>query len=155
MTPSLTDTLSLIKQLHDGQVDAGGKPYYLHPVSVMTRLPADATEAMKHVALLHDVIEDTAMTSYGLLSLGYSEEIVAAVRRLSRPVGKTYMDWIRELAASKDVVAITVKIADNEDNSDPARIAQLPPEKQDIVNRYRRSLSILRPALVGIKNGNG
>ena len=49
--------------------------------------------------------------------------MIAAVVLLSRSEGVTYADWIRWIAASGNRMAIRVKIADNEDNSDPARVA--------------------------------
>lgn len=45
------------------------------------------------------------------------------------------------------ITDMLIKICDNEDNSAPKRIMALPPEQRDIVRRYERSLSILRPAL--------
>jgi hypothetical protein len=69
------------------------------------------------------------------------------VQLLSRPQGESrpdYLDWIRSIAASGNRLAIRVKIADNEDNCDPVRVAALPPDEQNIVGRYERSLQILR-----------
>jgi (p)ppGpp synthase/HD superfamily hydrolase len=146
MMPTIEQTVAFIQMAHTGQKDKAGNPYWHHPVSVMRRLGDDATEAERLTALLHDVIEDTTYTADDLLAIGYPQEVVSAVQMLSRPQGLTYMEWIRSLAASGNHIAIRVKIADNEDNSDPARIAALPPEGRDIVNRYQRSLRILRAA---------
>lgn len=148
--PSINETIAFIRRAHANQVDKGGSPYWLHPVSVMKRLPADATDDERRVALLHDVIEDTETTASDLLAMGYSKAVVDAVVLLSRPEGDsrpTYMEWVCSLAASGNKMAIRVKIADNEDNSDPMRIANLPPNERDIVRRYERSLKILRMAL--------
>jgi len=41
-----------------------------------------------------------------------------------------------------------VKLADNKDNSDPKRVKQLPKEMRGIVQRYQRSMKILRKALL-------
>lgn len=152
MPPTIDDTIEFIKRAHMGQFDKGGVEYWKHPVSVMNRLPPDASLNEKLAALLHDVLEDTEYTAQDLLTLGYPHEVVDTVKMLSRPDGMTYMDWIRSIAASGNMAAIRVKIADNEDNSDPRRIAQLPPEQRDIVMRYERSLRILRKAL---RNGWG
>lgn len=149
--PSINETIAFIRRAHANQVDKGGSPYWLHPVSVMKRLPADATDDERRVALLHDVIEDTETTASDLLAMGYSKAVVDAVVLLSRPEGDsrpTYMEWVCSLAASGNKMAIRAKIADNEDNSDPMRIANLPPNERDIVRRYERSLKILRMALI-------
>lgn len=57
--PSIDETIAFIRSAHVGQTDKAGAPYWRHPVSVMERLGADATEDEKLVALLHDVVEDT------------------------------------------------------------------------------------------------
>jgi (p)ppGpp synthase/HD superfamily hydrolase len=148
--PTIDETIEFIKQAHAGQTDKAGNPYWHHPVSVMKRLGEDATDDARLAALLHDVLEDTPHTADDLIAMGYPLAVVSAVQILTRPQGAerpTYMDWIRVVAASGNQIAIRVKIADNEDNSDPARIAALPPEGRDIVNRYERSLRILRPAI--------
>jgi len=147
--PTLDQTRAFIRKAHAGQVDKAGKSYHLHPEAVEARLGADASEEDRHIALLHDVIEDTANTAADLLAMGYSAHIVASVALLSRPEGEgsqSYMDWIRSIAASGNRSAIRVKIADNEENLSPERVAQLPPEQRDIVRRYERSLKVLRGA---------
>lgn len=147
MQPSLEETISFIQAAHAGQTDKSGKPYWQHLVSVMRRLGENATENEKRVALLHDVIEDTPYGAADLRRLGYADDVVTAVEMLSRPQGVGYLDWIRSIAASGNRVAIRVKIADNEDNSDPQRIAALPPDQRSIAERYHHSLRILRAAL--------
>lgn len=147
--PTIAQTLVFIEEVHAGQFDLGGKPFWLHPVSVMNRLGPYATHHEKLAALLHDVLEDTPWTAEQLLERGYPTAVVDAVKLLTRPEGKgrpTYIDWIRLLARSRNRIAIRVKIADNEDNSDPERVARLPPEQRDIVKRYELSLKILRAA---------
>lgn len=146
MQPTVESTVAFVQQAHEGQTDKGGKPYWLHPLSVMRRLGDDASDAEKMAALLHDVLEDCDYTRGDLKDIGYPDDVLEAVEMLTRPDGWTYMDWIRSLAASGNRIAIKVKIADNEDNSDPDRIAVLPPEERDIVRRYERSLKILRAA---------
>lgn len=149
--PSIAETIGYIKGAHAGQFDKGGRPYWEHPVSVMYRLPADATDEEKQVALLHDVLEDTDITTSDLLAAGYSIAVVTNVNRLTRkPNGPDYLDWIRSIAASGNRAAIRVKIADNEDNSDPARCDYLNDIDKERTKRYARSLAILRPALAAL-----
>lgn len=144
--PTVEQTIEFIKMAHAHQVDLGGKPYWLHPVSVMNRLGPHATHHEKLAALLHDVLEDTPWTAARLSERGYPVVVVNAVQLLTRPKDKgspTYMDYIWLLARSRNRIAIRVKIADNEDNSDPERVAQLPPEQRS-EHDYIRSLQILR-----------
>lgn len=146
---NIEQTVEFIKIAHAGVVDKGGKPYYLHPIAVMNRLPPDVSDEVRLAALLHDVVEDTDYDIPYLRTMGYSEttlDIVTLVTR-NKDDGKTYLEWIQTIADSGNIGAIRVKKADNEENSDPERIAQLPVEMQSIVNRYRRSLKILNSKL--------
>jgi (p)ppGpp synthase/HD superfamily hydrolase len=152
--PTINETIAFVQKAHAGQTDKSGAPYWHHPVAVMEIVQGmhpDATEDELHAALLHDVIEDTEYTAADLIVMGYSERTVDLVVGLSRPTGPrpTYLEWIRSISASGDHDLIRIKLADNIHNSHPERIAQLPPEQRDIVNRYRRSMAILRAALEG------
>jgi (p)ppGpp synthase/HD superfamily hydrolase len=146
-TPSVEDTIRLIRDAHAGQVDKGGVEYWKHPVSVMNRLGPEASDEIKLVALLHDVIEDTTYTAEDLLRRGYPESVVQSVKLLTKPKGVPYLDCIKAIAASGDRMAIAVKRADNQDNLDPGRLAKLPPDKRAGDDKYRRSIEILTAAL--------
>lgn len=152
--PTIDETIAFIKRAHQGQTTKSGEPYWTHPVAVMKLLPDDATKDERHAALLHDVIEDCGFTRHDLRQAGYSERTVQLVEALSRPTGPrrpSYMDWIRSIAASGDRGLIRIKLADNEHNSQPDRVANLPPDERDIVKRYERSMKILRKALEEIQ----
>ena len=148
--PTIDETVALIKRAHDGQKTKSGEPYWTHPVAVMMLLPPDATIDERHAALLHDVLEDTYLTANDLVGFGYSDETIKIVRMVTRPKDEprpSYMDWIRSISASGNRGAMKVKLADNIHNSDPDRIAALPPEERDIVKRYKRSMRVLKSAL--------
>jgi len=150
--PTIHETIEFIKRAHAGQVDKAGEPFWLHPYSVMGRLGPGATDEMRLAALLHDVIEDTDTTAADLLELGYPAEVVEAVELLSRPpaaerlagtpAGATYIEWIKSIKATGNPIAIAVKIADCEDNSDPSR--DLPAAAMYLRKRYVKALRILR-----------
>lgn len=144
--PTIDETIEFIKRAHAGQMTRGGDPYWTHPVAVMGLLPEDASDDERHAALLHDVIEDTATTYDDLRNAGYSDvtiEIVRLVTRKHDAPRPSYKEWIRSIAVSGNHGAIRVKLADNQHNSDPERIAKLQPEERDIVKRYKRSMEIL------------
>ena len=63
----LEKALILAAKAHTGQVDKGGAPYILHPIRVML---ACEGEKEKIVALLHDTLEDTALTAADLRRAG-------------------------------------------------------------------------------------
>src|SRR6185437_8145838 len=101
-------------------------------------------------ALLHGSVEEKKTTLEALREAGYSPEIVEMVEWNTRPRGEgapPYLDWIRHLADGAPRGAIMIKIADNEDNNDPQRIALLPPEQRDVSAVYAAARRILDAAL--------
>ncbi|CAO3438597.1 HD domain-containing protein [Azospirillum endophyticum] len=146
------ETLEFAKLLHHGQVDKAGAPYWLHLERVARRLAErfpDATKAQLQAALLHDAIEDAGATADDLRNAGIEEEAIAAIRLVSRnldPDG-TYLEWIGRIAASGNVTAIRVKLADNLDNSDPARVAAIAAGPRMVAEKYAPARAILEQAL--------
>jgi (p)ppGpp synthase/HD superfamily hydrolase len=140
--PSLTDTIDLMVKCHMGQLDKGGKPYYLHPLRVMMRI-RNAAFIEQQAALLHDVVEDTSMTLDGLRGLGYSKGVIILVDLLTRRKGESHRDYMDRLVQSGNYGAICVKLADVTDNSSPARIAQLPEAERGMAKRYERDRGLL------------
>jgi (p)ppGpp synthase/HD superfamily hydrolase len=149
MNVTLAETFAFMRQAHHGQVDKSGKPYWQHPLRVMYRLGAQATEAERHAALLHDVIEDCPVTYDDLRARGYSEEVIEIVRLVSKdPLsGQTFRQWITTLAQSGNVAAMHVKLADLADNLSPARLKTLPPEMHGIDRRFRMAWQIIAERL--------
>ncbi|MCW2242567.1 HD domain-containing protein [Azospirillum canadense] len=146
------ETLELAKALHAGQVDKAGAPYWLHLERVAQRLVErlpDATKVQVQAALLHDAIEDAGVTPDQLRELGIEEEAIAAIQLVSRnlsPEG-SYLDWIARIAVSGNTTAIRVKLADNLDNSDPARVAAIAAGPRMVAEKYAPARAILEQAL--------
>ena len=95
------------------------------------------------------VAHGAGVTADDLRTAGVEEEAIAAIRLVSRnldPDG-TYLDWIGRIAASGNVTAIRVKLADNLDNSDPARVAALPAGPRMVAEKYAPARAILEQAL--------
>lgn len=146
------EALEFAKILHHGQVDKAGAPYWMHLERVARRLVErfpDATKAQLQAALLHDAIEDAGVTPDDLRGAGIEEEAIAAIQLVSRnldPDGP-YLDWIRRIVATGNVTAIRVKLADNLDNSDPARVAALAAGPRMVAEKYAPARAILEQAL--------
>jgi (p)ppGpp synthase/HD superfamily hydrolase len=146
--PWYRETLALAQRLHAGQVDKGGRPYVEHVERVARRLVEmfpDATREQIQAALLHDALEDCDTTPVRLVLDGIEPEVVEIVERLTRPADLPYLTWIEQLAASGDIDAIRVKLADNLDNSDPAR--EHPDQERMMRARYLPARAILEAAL--------
>jgi hypothetical protein len=120
MHPTLLDTLKLIKTEHGAAnaLDKGGEtPYYWHLLRVMLRLK-NADENTKHIALLHDIVEDTNITLEDLKAMGYNNVIVEGVKWCSRNMFPelTFTTWMQKIGQEAPQEAILVKIADISDN---------------------------------------
>lgn len=145
--PTLDETRAWVRELFDGVTDKGGKPYADHCFRVEAGLPAEADEDERHAALLHDVIEDKVASGFEMTRRGYSPETIWLVLCLTREVGQTYAGYIDYIAALGHRGLIQIKLSDNRDNSDPARIACLPPEQRSIAKRYAKARAVLESAL--------
>ena len=102
---------------HHGQFDKGGVPYIFHPIHLAEEMEEEYATC---VALLHDTVEDTAVTLEEL-SRDFPREIVEAVELLTHAEGVDYFDYIR--AIKQNPLAVQVKLADLRHNGDPSRIS--------------------------------
>lgn len=131
---------NIAKEYHAEQLDKGGNPYIEHPVAVAEKVD---TELEKCVALLHDVIEDTDLTSEDLLKMGVPSVVVEKVLIVTHNPNEPYNDYIKRVA--KDLVAINVKLADIEHNMDLSRIPNVSQRDLDRVeNKYRKNYEYLK-----------
>lgn len=138
---TLERAIAIAAAAHAGQVDKAGQPYILHPLRVML---AVHSEDERIAAVLHDVVEDTAVTLVDLRAEGFSPVVVAAVDALTKRAGETRLDAARRAAA--DPVALRVKLADNAENMDLTRIAS--PSEKDLarLEEYRQVRALLLAA---------
>lgn len=130
--------ISIALKAHKGQVDKGGNPYILHPLAVMNRVE---TIEEKIVAVLHDVVEDTEVTIDQLRETGFSEEILEAIKLLTRAKEDSYEEFIDKTL--KNRIARNVKTADIKENMNLSRIQD--PLEQDYtrLEKYKRALERL------------
>ncbi|MEQ9323509.1 MAG: HD domain-containing protein, partial [Polyangiaceae bacterium] len=110
---------------HDGQMRKSGDPYFIHPVSVagiITELRLDVASVC--AALLHDVVEDTKITSSDL-DREFGTEIsflVDGVTKLSKINFTSRQDRQAEsfrkmvVAMARDIRVLVVKLCDRLDN---------------------------------------
>jgi (p)ppGpp synthase/HD superfamily hydrolase len=128
----------IARLLHAGQWYIDDRvPYINHVEGVVEAVEG----ADRDVAWLHDVLEDTEVTSNELLDLGVSHETLEAVIVLTRdPSGKeTYAEYIDRIAKSCNPSAIRVKIADLNFNLSWA----VHYSKGTLVKRYKTALAKL------------
>lgn len=133
----LEQAIQLATQLHAGQVDKAGKDYIEHPLRVMHSVNGD-TE--KIVAVLHDTLEDTAITFEELENL-FGSVIASAVKTLSKAEGEDYFDFIKRV--KQNPIAVTVKVADLQDNLDASRLETITEKDLKRFEKYQKALRLL------------
>ena len=104
-------------EAHHGQTDRSGTPYIFHPFYVAEQMDDELSVC---TALLHDVVEDTEITFEDLTG-EFPEEVVEALRYLTRDKSMNYFDYIRNIR--KNPIAKKVKQADLLHNSDVTRLS--------------------------------
>ncbi len=95
---------------HGDQKRDDGSPYVSHLIRVANKFDSDA---MRSIAVLHDILEDTDVPIKELLSAGISQEVISKVVLLTRS-GESYLDYV--LRIKEDNRARDVKLADLADN---------------------------------------
>ena len=152
MNEARPEIIALATRLHASQTDKAGQPYVGHLARVAQRLVTrwpDATRDEIEAAWLHDSLEDTEATEASLLADGVSAETIRIVRAVTRPEGSDYLAWIAELATAGDISILRVKLSDNADNIDPARVAALPGAAERVASRYEPARQLLEKGLAG------
>lgn len=129
--------LQIARIAHFGQRDKAGADYLTHPVRVAECL-VDEEEI---VALLHDVVEDTAYTVADLAREGFSDAVIEAIRAITRGEGEPYEAYIRRLG--QNPIARAVKLADLRDNLDLLRLPELTDTDLEHALRYHRAYRYL------------
>jgi hypothetical protein len=131
--PTLDRAIELAARAHAGQKDKQGGPYILHPLRVMLRVE---DEPARIVAVLHDTVEDTALTEEDLRREGFGEEVLAALRLVTHDRRESYADYVVRCAGHP--VARQVKLADLEDNSRLDRALVRPGRLEGDLKRIHR-----------------
>jgi len=103
-------------------------------------LSVDTLEA-RMAAVLHDVVEDTAVTLEQLRAEGFPETVIEAVEALTKRDGERYDAFILRVAPNP--IARKVKLADLRDNCDLSRIAQPTEKDRQRMEKYQRAIQYL------------
>ncbi len=139
------------RDAHEGQLRRSGEPYIIHPLCVAIIL-AELEMDKETIAagILHDVIEDTAM-SEEQMKAEFGEEITLLVNGVTKLTQLSYSadkielqaENLRKmfLAMAKDIRVIIIKLADRLHNM--RTMEYQTPEKQ--ISKSRETLDIYAP----------
>lgn len=116
-TEQTKKALKLCFEAHKDQVDKSGMPYVFHPFHLAEQMQTEETMV---VALLHDVVEDTAYTLEDLEHMGFDKAVTDALALMTHADDTDYMDYIRRI--KENPIAKAVKLADLRHNSDITRL---------------------------------
>jgi guanosine-3',5'-bis(diphosphate) 3'-pyrophosphohydrolase len=143
----LEKAIDLAVEAHRGSEDPPGEPYIIHPMRVMLNVSqaddAHQDERLRCVAILHDTLERSKLTSGDLKAAGMPTAVIRAVQLLTHDADTSYVDYVVKLKPNS--LARAVKIADLLDNADLRRVTYRANKGKDRkrVIRYAASYKFL------------
>jgi (p)ppGpp synthase/HD superfamily hydrolase len=145
MKTMLARAIQIAAEAHDGQVDKAGLPYILHPLTLLARVGDQADEDTRIVAVLHDVLEDSAWTAEGLADEGFSHDVILSLNALTHVKGESYKDYIRRLQNTQyGGIARYIKKLDLEHNLEIMRVAKAGELEDHDLRRMRKYVAAWR-----------
>ncbi len=147
------------EQAHRGQTRLSGEPYITHPLAVAGALAEWRMDAQAIVAaLLHDVMEDTAVTKSEIADRFGKEvaELVDGLSKLDRLEFQSYQDAQAEnfrkmlMAMARDLRIVLIKLADRRHNLET--MAQVRPDKRKRIARETLEIYVPIATRLGLSN---
>lgn len=127
-------------QVHCGQVDKSGAPYIGHPLRVM-EMGRNEDECI--LGVLHDVVEDGAISFGDLLAEGFPPRIIDALRCITKlSPDEPYDKFIARV--KRNPLAVAVKLNDLSDNMDIRRLPYLSDKDIKRLKRYLKAYKRLK-----------
>ena len=125
--------IKLMFEKHKDQVDKSGIPYVFHPFHLAEQMDDEETTI---TALLHDIVEDTDTTFDDLRKLGFSDNIINALKLMTHDKNIDYFEYVKNI--SKNPIARKVKIKDLEHNMDTSRLDEVTDKDLERVKKYKK-----------------
>ena len=132
---TLERAIEIATEAHRGQFDKAGNSYIGHPLRVMA---AGRTVEEKIVGVLHDVVEDSDWTFERLTEEGFSAEVIAALRCVTKlSEDEPYDKFIARV--KRNPLAVAVKLNDLSDNMDIRRLPYISDKDVKRLKKYLRA----------------
>lgn len=132
---TLERAIEIATEAHRGQFDKAGNDYIGHPLRVMAM---GKTTDEKIVGVLHDVVEDTDWTFERLAAEGFSEEVLDALRCVTKlSEDEPYDKFIARVKTNP--LAVMVKLNDLSDNMDIRRLPYISDKDVKRLKKYLRA----------------
>ena len=125
--------IKLMFEKHKDQVDKSGMPYVFHPFHLAEQMDDEETTI---TALLHDIVEDTNTTFDDLRKLGFSDNVINALKLMTHDKNVDYFEYVKNI--SKNPIARKVKIKDLEHNMDTSRLDEVTDKDLERVKKYKK-----------------
>lgn len=109
----IDEAIAIASDAHYDQKDLDGAPEIIHALSVGL---AGKSEDETVCGILHDVMEDSEWTAGKIREKGFPERIIDTLCLLTPREGVPYMDYIKGIVDSGDLVALSVKLNDLQHN---------------------------------------
>lgn len=137
-TDKTKKALKLMFEAHKDQPDKSGIPYVFHPYHLAEQMETEETTI---AALLHDVVEDTEYSFEDIEKLGFSKEVMEALKLLTHNKEVDYFDYV--LKIKENPIAKAVKMADLKHNSDITRLDSVDEKALMRREKYLKAINIL------------
>ena len=132
---TLERAIEIATEAHRGQLDKAGNDYISHPLRVMA---AGTSINEKIVGVLHDVVEDTGWTFEMLAAEGFSDEVIDALRCVTKlSENEPYDKFIARVKTNS--LAVAVKLNDLSDNMDIRRLPYLSDKDVKRLKKYLKA----------------
>ena len=132
---TLERAIEIATEAHRGQLDKAGNDYISHPLRVMA---AGTSVNEKIVGVLHDVVEDTDWTFEMLAAEGFSDEVIDALRCVTKlSENEPYDKFIARVKTNS--LAVAVKLNDLSDNMDIRRLPYLSDKDVKRLKKYLKA----------------
>jgi (p)ppGpp synthase/HD superfamily hydrolase len=145
-----SQVLELATKAHQGQKREGGEPYITHPIAV-AEIALKIAEANHYsgwmlslvyqAAILHDVLEDTPISTQDLREAKVMPSVIEALYYLNKHNFSSYTDLI--MTTKRNEVASMVKYADLTHNSSDLKKSS----RLDKYNLAKVLIEIMNPEL--------